>query len=317
MDQRSAWGHFLLVLRGMAMGAVNVVPGVSGGTIALITGIYEELILSIKSFNAGLFRTLYKKGIMAAWKKVNGNFLAAVIFGILISIVSLVRLLSWLFEHHAMLVWAFFFGLIVGSAIYIGGKIRRWSYLSVSFLIIGTLTAYYITIATPATGTDKLWFIFLSGSIAFCSLVLPGISGAFILALLGKYEYMVNAVRDWEMLVITVFGIGGVAGVIAFSNLIGWLLKKHPNATLALLSGFMIGSLNKLWPWKKVLETRLTSSGEEVPFLEQSISPWQYAAMTGEDPGVLPVVLLALTGVACILVFAFIKTPNGKRIEHP
>lgn len=313
MSQRSAWGNFLLVLRGMAMGAVNVVPGVSGGTIALITGIYEELILSIKSFRASLFTTLYKEGVTAAWKEVNGNFLAAVITGILISIFSLVRVLSWLFEHHAMLVWAFFFGLIVGSAIYIGGKIRRWGCLSVSFLIIGSLMAYYITIATPATSPDRLWFIFLSGSIAFCSLVLPGVSGAFILALLGKYEYMVNAVRDWNMLVITVFGIGGIAGVIAFANLIGWLLKKHPNATLALLSGFMIGSLNKLWPWKKVLETRLSSAGDEVPFLEQSISPMQYAAIYGEDPRVLPVVLLAMAGMTFILVFAFIKIPNGKR----
>ncbi len=312
MKQRSAWGHLLLVFRGMAMGAVDVVPGVSGGTIALITGIYEELILSIKSFNAGLLQTLYKEGIGAAWKRVNGNFLLAVITGILISIFSLARGISWLIYHHPMLVWAFFFGLILGSVIYLGRKIRRWTYLSVSFLILGTALAYYITIAAPATGPDTLLFIFISGSIAFCALVLPGISGAFILVLLGKYEYMLNAVRDLNILTIFIFGIGGVVGVIAFSNVIGWLLKKHPNATMALLTGFMIGSLNKLWPWKEVLETRITSGGEIVPLLEHSIFPWQYAAIHGEDPQVLAIVFCTLAGLALILSFSFIKKAKTK-----
>ncbi|TVR37840.1 MAG: DUF368 domain-containing protein [Bacteroidia bacterium] len=302
---RSAKDYLLLVLRGMAMGAVDVIPGVSGGTMALITGIYEELINSIKSFNAGLIATLRKQGITKAWERINGYFLAAVLSGILISIFSLVRLLSWLFDNHAMMIWAFFFGLILGSVFYVGSRIKNRNALSWLFLIAGSAVAYYVTIATPATGPDHLWFIFLAGSIAFCAMILPGISGAFILVLLGKYEYMINAVKDWNMMVIVVFGIGGIGGIIAFSNAIGWLLKKYPNATLAMLTGFMIGSLNKLWPWKEVLETRIGTSGEEIPVLERSILPSQYAALYGESPQVLPVMICALAGLALILAVMF------------
>lgn len=291
-----------LVLRGMGMGAVDVIPGVSGGTIALVTGIYQELINSIRSVNAGLLKTLLKEGIPAAWKQLNGNFLVAVVGGILLSVFSLVRLLSWLFQHHAILVWAFFFGLIVGSAIYVGRRIERWTPFSLLMLLGGTFLAYYITIATPATGPEALWFIFFSGAIAFCAMVLPGISGAFILVLLGTYEFMVNAVKDFRLGVIMIFGFGGVLGIIAFSNVIAWLFKKYPGATLALLTGFMVGSLNKLWPWKEVLESRISSGGEEVAVMERSISPAAYAAMGG-DPMLWPVVFAALAGLALMLAF--------------
>lgn len=301
-NKRSLTDYAGLALRGMGMGAVDVIPGVSGGTIALITGIYQELINSIRSVNAGLLKTLAREGLPAAWKQLNGNFLAAVVGGILLSVFSLVRVLSWLFEHYAILVWAFFFGLIVGSALYVGRRIERWTLFSFLMLLFGTLLAYYITIATPATGPETLWFIFLSGAIAFCAMVLPGISGAFILVLLGSYEFMVHAVKDFRLGVIAVFGVGGVLGIIAFSNVIAWLFRKFPGATLALLTGFMIGSLNKLWPWKKVLESRISSSGEEVVVLERSISPAAYAAMGG-DPMFWPVLISALAGLALMLVF--------------
>lgn len=311
MKERSAAGYSLLLLRGMAMGAVDVIPGVSGGTIALITGIYEELIMSIRSFNARLLKTLRIEGIAAAWTKANGNFLVAVITGILISIFSLARLLSWLFEHHAMLVWAFFFGLIVGSAVYIGTSIKKWNILSGVFFLAGALIAWYVTIAAPATGPDTNWFVFVAGSLAFCAMVLPGISGAFILVLIGKYEFMLNAVKDLNLSVIMLFGLGGVAGVVAFSHVIGWLFKRYPNATLAMMTGFMTGSLNKLWPWKKVLGTRITTSGETVPLLEKNISPWHYAELFDQDPMIIPIVLLALGGMAFIFVFMISK--KGKQ----
>ena len=310
---RSAKDYLLLVLRGMAMGAVDVIPGVSGGTMALITGIYEELINSIKSFNAGLISTLRKHGITVAWERINGYFLTAVLSGILISIFSLVRLLSWLFDNHAMLIWAFFFGLIVGSVFYVGSRIKNRNLPSWLFLIAGTVVAYYVTIATPATGPDHLWFILLAGGIAFCAMILPGISGAFILVLLGKYEYMIHAVKDWNLMVIAVFGAGGIVGIIAFSNAIGWLLKKYPNATLAMLTGFMIGSLNKLWPWKEILETRIGTTGEEIPVLERSILPSQYAALYGESPQVFPVMVCALAGLALILTVMFLSRKIKKK----
>ncbi len=312
MKQRSVGNYILLVLRGMAMGGADVIPGVSGGTIAFITGIYEELIRSIKSINSKLFQVLVNEGVPAAWKHINGNFLLAVIGGIMISIVSLARVMSWLLSTHPMLVWAFFFGLIIGSAIYIGRKIEKWTVLSGILLLAGSLLAYYITIITPATTPEQTWFIFLSGAIAFCALVLPGISGAFILVLLGKYEFMLHALRDFKVDVIAVFAVGGALGVILFSNVIAWLFKNHPNATLALLSGFMIGSLNKLWPWKKVMEWRLNSQGEEVPLLEKSISPWNYAEMYGQDPLLLPIIICMLAGMTLVLSFMLFSKKKGK-----
>ncbi len=302
----------MVVLRGMGMGAFDLLPGVSGGTIAFITGIYEELVMSIRSVNAGLLRVLREQGFATAWARVNGNFLLALGSGILISIFSLARLMSWVLELYPLQVWAFFFGLIAGSAVFIGKKIRRRTPLALLFLILGTVLAYYVTIATPASPPETLWFVFLSGSIALCAMILPGISGAFILILLGMYETMLQAAGQLNIPVIAVFALGGVAGLIAFANLIGWLFRTHPNATLALLSGFMIGSLNKLWPWKKVLETRIGRLGEEIPVVEQNITPWRWASLHGEDPRVLAVLLMAAAGLALIFVLnAMFKTPDG------
>ncbi len=315
MKERNWVGQLLLLFRGMAMGAVDVVPGVSGGTIALITGIYEELILSIRSIHAGLFNTLFREGLAEAWKQVNGNFLITVVAGILISIFSLARLLSWLFDHHAMLVWAFFFGLIAGSALFVGKKVEKWHASPLISLLAGTVLAYYITLATPSTGPEYLWYVFLSGSIAFCALILPGISGAFLLILLGKYEFMLQAVSELDLVVLFIFGIGGIAGVIAFSHVIGWLLKKHPNTTLALLTGFMIGSLNKLWPWKEVLETRISTTGDIVPLLEQNILPAEYAGIYGKDamPGAVILCMIAGFGI----IAGFMYRSRNKNAEKP
>ncbi len=312
MKQRSVGQYLLLFLRGLAMGGADVIPGVSGGTIAFITGIYEELIRSIQSFNAKLFQTLFSKGIPSAWKQINGNFLLAVASGILVSIFSLAKAISWLISNHPLLVWAFFFGLIIGSAIYIGRKIEKWTVFSGILLIAGSALAYYITIATPATTPEHMWFVFLSGAIAFCALVLPGISGAFILVLLGKYEFMLVAVKDLKVDVIAVFAVGGALGVILFSNVIAWLFKHHPNATLALLSGFMIGSLNKLWPWKEVEEWIINSQGETVPLLEKSISPWKYAEIYSQDPLLLPVIICMAAGITLVLSFMYFSAKKGR-----
>lgn len=301
--------YLVLGAKGMAMGAADVIPGVSGGTIAFITGFYEELINSIKSVNASLFRTLFREGIAAAWKQLNGNFLVAVFSGILISIFSLARLISWLLTNHQMLVWAFFFGLIIGSAIFVGKKIKKWNTLTVLMLLAGTTLAYYITIATPATTPEALWFIFISGGVAICAMILPGISGSFILLLMGKYEYILTAVKEFNAMVLLVFGLGCVTGIIAFSNIIAWLFRKFHNATLALLTGFMIGSLNKLWPWKQVVEERLNSHGELVPFLEQSISPARFVELTGQSTLMLPILVCALAGL--LLIFVFEKLTHG------
>ncbi len=311
--RRSFTDYLLVGLRGMGMGAADVIPGVSGGTIAFITGIYEELIHSIKSINAGFLRILFKEGIVSAWKHINGTFLLTVLGGVLISIFSLARLISWLLANHEKLVWAFFFGLIIGSAVYIGRKIDRWSLFTILMLIVGTAIAFYVTVATPASTPQTLWFVFISGSIAICAMILPGISGSFILLLLGKYEFMLNAVRDLQADVLAVFAVGCAIGLVAFSNIISWFFKNFPNATLGVLSGFMIGSLNKLWPWKEVLETRITTAGEEVPFLEKNISPERYSQVTGEDPLVFQVLIFAFIGMAIIFVFEYLQSKKQEK----
>lgn len=307
--KRQLSDYLVIGAKGMGMGAADVIPGVSGGTIAFISGIYEELINSIKSVNASLFRTLFREGIAAAWKKLNGNFLVAVFSGILISIFSLARLISWLLTNHQMLVWAFFFGLIVGSAIFVGKKIKKWNALTLLMLLGGSALAYYITIATPATTPEGLWFIFLSGAIAICAMILPGISGSFILLLMGKYEYILNAVKELKILTLMVFGLGCIVGIVAFSNVIAWLFRKFHNATLALLTGFMVGSLNKLWPWKQVVEERLNSHGELMPFLEKSISPARFVELTGQGTQMIPILMCALAGL--LLIFVFEKLTHG------
>jgi putative membrane protein len=303
MSKRNFSEYALLTARGLGMGAADVIPGVSGGTIAFITGIYQELINSIKSVDKTFLKLLFREGIVAAWKHINGNFLLAVFSGVLISIFSLARLISWLLLVYPMLVWAFFFGLIIASALHVGKKITRWNAGIIIALIAGTAIAAYITIATPATTTESMWFILLSGAIAITAMILPGISGSFILLLLGKYEFILNAVKDLQIGIIIIFGIGCVIGLISFSNVISWFFKKFPDGTMAVLTGFMLGSLNKLWPWKEVITYRINSAGEQVPLLEKSISPQQYEAITGQDHMLLPVIICMLAGFLLIFIF--------------
>lgn len=303
MSKRNFSDYSLLAARGLAMGAADIIPGVSGGTIAFITGIYEELINSIKSVNGEFFRLLFREGIKSAWKHINGSFLLTVFSGILFSIFSLARVISWLLEMYPKMVWAFFFGLIIASALHVGKKITRWNMVNILTLLVGIAIAAWITIASPATTPEAWWFILLSGSIAITAMILPGISGSFILLLLGKYEFILNAVKDFKLDIIMIFAAGCVAGLITFSNIISWFFRKFPNATMAMLTGFMIGSLNKLWPWKEVLSYRINSAGEEEPLLERSISPALYTEITGEPNHLLSVIIFALLGFLLIFLF--------------
>ena len=312
MSERRFSDYTLLTARGLGMGAADVIPGVSGGTIAFITGIYEELINSIKSVNKDFFRILFSKGIPGAWKHINGNFLLAVLSGILISIFSLARLITWLLEVYPKLVWAFFFGLIIASALHVGKKVSEWNAGIIATMIAGTAVAAWITIATPATTPETWWFVFLSGSIAIVAMILPGISGSFILLLLGKYEYMLTAVRDLDIATIIIFAIGCMIGIVSFSNVISWLFKKFPNGTLALLTGFMLGSLNKLWPWKEIITYRISSSGEKVPLLEKSISPMKYESITGQDALLWQVIVFMAIGFLLIFTFDLIAARKAK-----
>ena len=251
------------------MGAADVVPGVSGGTIAFITGIYEELIHSIKSIDLDAVKLFFTGKWISFWKKINGNFLLSVFAGIFIAIISLARLLEHLLETHPVLIWSFFFGLILVSSYVVARRIKQWDYTKVVALVGGIAIAFYITSITPAATTNAAWFIILSGMLASCAMILPGISGSFILLLLGKYAFALRAVNEADLGAIVLLGIGAVIGLLSLSRLLSWLFNKYHDGTVAILAGFMIGSLNKIWPWKKTVETVVIEGVEKTARAEK------------------------------------------------
>ena len=271
--KRGLKAYGTLVLKGMGMGAADVVPGVSGGTIAFIVGIYEELIDSIKSINASSLRLLFCGKIGAFWKAINANFLLSIVAGICISVFSLAKLITYLLEHQPILVWSFFFGLVLASTWFVGKAIKQWQPKTYVSFAIGTLLAYYITVATPAETPTHPLFIFLCGAIAICAMILPGISGSFILVLLGKYFYIMDAVKSLKLSGLLIFIAGAGIGITTFSRLLSYALRRFHDTTIALLAGFMLGSLNKVWPWKETLETYTDSHGAIKPLVEQNILP--------------------------------------------
>ena len=276
------------------MGAADVVPGVSGGTIAFISGIYEELIETIHKLDIGFLTAWKKEGFLKAWRHYNLGFLLALFCGIAISILSLAKLITWLLSNHPIPVWSFFFGLVLASILYVGRQIFKWDLKVIGAIIIATGLSYAITLAKPIEDANSTWFLFLAGFIAIIAMILPGISGSFILLLLGAYKSIIANISqllegisnlDWAVFSsaffkIGVFGLGAIFGLKIFSRALNWLFKNHKDLILATLTGFMIGALNKIWPWKEVLEYRVNHSGEKVPFLEKSILPTNYA----EDP---------------------------------
>ncbi len=295
---RNRKDYIMLALKGCAMGMADVVPGVSGGTIAFISGIYEELLNSIRSFNGQALRLLLKGQFAALWRHVNGNFLAAVFAGIGVAFLTLARLMTWLLENEPIAIWSFFFGLIIASTVLVGREIKEWSIANAAALLAGGAAAWWITVATPAKTPTDAWFIFLTGAVAICAMILPGISGSFILLLLGKYAYMMEAIGNLRLKTIALFGAGAVVGIISFSHLLSWLLKRWHDVTVALLTGFMLGSLNKVWPWKEHI-------GETV---ERNVSPSNFAG----DPEVGTAVALCIAGFLLIWGIDWL----GKRINR-
>ena len=275
--------YSLLVLKGMGMGAADVVPGVSGGTIAFMVGIYEELIDSIKSINGESLKLLLTGKIAAFWKAINANFLLFLVTGIGISVFSLAKVITWLLTEHPILVWAFFFGLVLASTWFVSKDIKKWDWKTILSYVIGIIIAFYITIATPAETPTNLPFIFLCGVIAICAMILPGISGSFILVLLGKYFYIMDAVKTFNIPVMLVFICGAAIGITSFSRVLSFALRKFHDVTIAVLAGFMLGSLNKVWPWKETVETYTDSHGVVKPLVESNILPnqliWEATAL--------------------------------------
>ncbi len=287
----------------MAMGMAEVVPGVSGGTIAFITGIYERLLEAIKSFHPSLIGVFKREGVSGVWTAIHGWFLLSLLGGMAVGIIIGIFGITWLIEHHPQAIWSFFFGLILASAIWISRQMDQWSWKDVAGLILAALLAYWITIASPAAGTESLWFVLICGMIAISAMLLPGISGSFLLLLMGMYTVVIGHVKGFletfsleHGLVVGVFGIGCLIGLAGFSRILTWVFRHFHNLALAILTGFMIGSLNRLWPWKVVVSTRTNSHGEEVPFLEKSVLPSEFPG----DPQLWTVGICVLLGFGLV-----------------
>ena len=292
-------------LKGAAMGASDVVPGVSGGTIAFITGIYERLINAIKSINWSNLKLFFTGKFREFWKNIDGTFLVSLILGIGTSFLLLAGLITRLIATYPTFVWAFFFGLIIASTIFIGKKVK-WSWKSVLAFVLFAALSFFITDPTnaPLNQNNALWYIFICGAVAICAMILPGISGSFILLLLGQYFYMMDAISSLDIVVILVFLAGAVIGILSFANLLSWLFRHFEMMTLAALTGFMFGSLNKVWPWKITLETYIDKHGAVSPLRQRNILP---------DADLNLVIALLLVAAGLLIVFGLEKVAARKK----
>lgn len=302
-----------IFIRGAAMGVAEIIPGVSGGTIAFITGIYQRLLDAIGSIDVQAIKHIRKTEFKLFWRHIDGNFLLALVAGMGLSIISLLHLITFLLSNYPIQIWSFFFGLIFISSFFVMKDVPKWNVLVFASLILGVIIGYIICSATPATTPDHPIFFFFSGMVAITALILPGISGSFILLILGKYSDVLKALQDLDLLIIFLFASGCIFGLLLFSRVVAWLLRTYASVTIALLSGFMLGSLYRIWPWKQVLEYRTNSKGEQVPFLEQNLLPQQFQDLTGKDPVILQAILLMLIGIFIVVAIEKInRTLNAK-----
>src|SRR5690554_914612 len=323
MPRRNLLQYLLITAKGIAMGAADVVPGVSGGTIAFISGIYEELVETIHKLDIGFFKSWKKEGFASAWSTYNLPFLLALGTGILISILSFAKVITYVMTTYPIAVWSFFFGLVIASILYVVNQMSRWRLASIAALVIASILSYLITIAEPIGSSDSTWFLFFAGFIAIIAMILPGISGAFILLLLGAYQSVIGIITqlgsgitslDSSILFdaigkLLIFGVGAITGLKVFSKALNWMFKHHKNLILAVLTGFMIGALNKIWPWKEVLEYRMNHSGEQVPFIERSILPQNFEG----SPQVIYAIIFAVIGF--LTIFLLEKFASKKNDE--
>lgn len=303
-------------VRGMLMGAADIVPGVSGGTVAFITGIYDTLLNSIRSVDLHFARLLMKGDIRAAWQHVNGSFLLALLSGIATSILSLARIISWTLEHHPVPLWAFFFGLILASALVLLRQVDRWNAPRVICLLIGIAVAVTIALA-PAINMDfGITGVFLCGFLAICAMILPGISGSFILVLLGMYATVLTALKSFDLAFISIFAVGAAAGLMCFSRLLHYLLHRFHAGTMALLTGFLFGSLLVVWPWKRVLAWVEGSQGQLKPAQQVPVSPVDFTVATGQEAQVALCVILMLAGFLLVW-FIDARWGRAERARQP
>ncbi len=315
--------NILVAVKGVCMGAADVIPGVSGGTIAFIMGIYDEFVGSLASINAAAVRLLFNGQFKAFWKHINGSFLLSLFVGIGLSVVSLAGLMQYLLSNLPIQTWAFFFGLIVASSLFIIRSIEGWRVREMLFLTFGIVLGVVICTLTPTQTPDGLWFIFLSGAIAICAMVLPGISGSFILLILGKYQFIMGTISDLvagvdfgrNLLIISVFLVGVVVGILSFSKFLHWLLARWQKETMIVLAGFIIGSLVKVWPWSNMEEIAVSQlpSLAEMSAAGMDIAPMVAQNLDKIDMHIPGAVLFALIGFLLVTGVEFAGKLVDKR----
>ena len=280
------------------MGSADVVPGVSGGTMAFILGIYEELLLSIRAgARAPFWRALLKFDVLAALHAVNAKFLAAVLVGIAVAVLTLASGLEWLLENRPVMIWSFFFGLVLASIVTVRKRIRRWEPPLYAALVVGAVGAYILVGAVPVQTPESAWFLFLCGMVAICAMILPGISGSFILVLLGKYQFVLAAVNQRDIVSLAILGLGAVVGIVTFAQILAWLFRRCHDITVALLIGLMAGSLRKIWPWKETVASIVDRHGEILPTVQRNYLP---PAWTSEISLALGLALAAIVIVMAL-----------------
>ncbi len=302
------WKNIMVAVKGACMGAADVIPGVSGGTIAFIMGIYDEFVGSLASINGEALKLLLKGRFSAFWKHINGSFLLSLVAGIGISIIALAGLMQMLLSDFPIQTWAFFFGLIVASSLFIIRGISGWKLRDGLLLIFGVALGAVICTLSPTQTPDGLWFIFLSGALAICAMILPGISGSFILLILGKYEYVLGAISGLvagvdpgrNLLILGVFGLGAIIGILAFSRFLHWLLARWQKETMIVLAGFIIGSLVKIWPWSNAEAIVLSQFPELASFGDALPTEIISQYMASADLHIGGAVLFALIGFCLV-----------------
>jgi len=303
----------LLFLRGMAMGAVDLVPGVSAGTIALVTGIYDELVHSIKSFNLQALRILKNEGLVPAWRYINGQFLVILVAGILFSLFSFAGIMRFLLDMFPLQLWSFFIGLIIASVIYLLRQQSPARFFDMALLVLGILCAYGISVSPAVVIEGSYISLFFAGSLALCAMILPGISGSFILVLLGLYPAFINALVNVQIDFLLVFATGGVVGLMLFSRLLSWLLDHYKSAVISTMCGFLAGSISILWPWKVVTPFITSASGKQIVTASQNLTPQGYLEVVGQNPQTLSCILMFLAGIIIVFGVEAISTRLKKK----
>ena len=309
---RTKGGYVGIAARGILMGAADAVPGVSGGTIAFMTGIYEELIFSLKQCSVSALKVLFQNGVKATWQHINGGFLLALFGGIIISILTVSRVVLYLLANYPILLWSFFFGLILAAVWSVIRHIEKWEISVIATFTGGVVAAFLITTISPTTIETSPLIIFLSGMIAICAMILPGISGSFILLLLGMYAPMLTAVKELQVVTLCIFSSGCVAGLLSFSHVLSWMFKHYKTMTLALLGGFMLGSLNKVWPWKQTIESVFDRHGKEIPLVQHNILPHTFETLQAQPAYMWQAIILMILGMGMVILLETI----GQRKTH-